>query len=136
MTIHNGTPRPTTPFNIEPEMVKHRVRKHLKKYKDDYILFGSGIAVGIVLNKTFRRKPTVDEAAIVQKWMEETAKTGFNIYALGNVEKDLWESTFAWAVKASQAMSKDLGWVLHNMAHDYRENLPHPTSVFDAVLSR
>lgn len=114
----NGNTFHDDPILNDPMM---KLKLHLNRYQQEYIILGLGVAAGLSLGSIFRGKPKINEAAIVTKWMEETALKGFNIYALTNEQKNLWEESFGWAVKAANSMQVALPDVLLQMAKDYRE---------------
>lgn len=103
------------------------IQRHFYKYRDEYIVLGSGIVVGIALKGIFGKTPKIDEAAIVTNWMERAAMSGFNIYSLTNEQKALWEECFGWAIKAANSMRQPLPDVLLQMAKDYHNaSIPGP----------
>lgn len=141
MNSTNGTPRnATTPININGSQTQlEKLRKHYDKHQELYWAGALGAVSTLVIMRGlgWGRKPKIDEGAIVWNWMVKQAQSGFNIYALTNEQKELWEEAFAWAVKTSDSMNKDITWVLKNMARDYREfpiPLPYPANPASSLL--
>lgn len=95
-------------------------KAHVKRNQELYIVGGFSLAIGLVLGKG-RKAPKINEAAIITKWMEETAKSGYNIYALTNEQKALWEACWGWAEKEATRANVPLTELLKLMTRDYKD---------------
>jgi hypothetical protein len=81
-------------INHTPTTTSEKLQKHFDDNITLYLTGAALVATGYFLGKT--RMPKVNPAKVVESWMEETAKKGFNVYALTNEQRDLWESTWKW----------------------------------------
>lgn len=109
-----------------------KIEEHIRKYRDAYIILGAGIAIGVTLGGIFRGKPKINEALIVGKWMDETAKQGINVYGLTNEQKALWESVWRYAEAQQQRLGWPLAEVVSQMLRDYSDVLGYGPSL-DAI---
>lgn len=71
-----------------------KIQLHFQKYRDVYLVLGSGIALGWTLKGM--RAPKIDETAIIDKWLGGLTRDGYTIFALDNQQKRLWQAGWAW----------------------------------------
>lgn len=103
------------------------IERHFQKYKDEYILLGLGIMMGIGLSAMFRRKPKIDEAVIISNWLESLVHQGYNVYALTNDQKNLWDSVWEFAERqVGKPGWGDIQTVLKQMVEDYKTTYGPP----------
>lgn len=102
-----------------------QLKRHLNKYQEAYILFGCGVVSGVLLGSIFRKKPKIDQAAIVWRWMEEQVNNGFNIYALSNEQKELWEACWMWVVTEATRVGASVPQVANILAREFVESKVH-----------
>lgn len=73
-----------------------KIKIHLRIYKREYVVGATTLTLGYILGKNRIKAPKVDTAKVVLDWMTEQSKQGFNVYALTNHQKDLWESCWSY----------------------------------------
>lgn len=101
-----------------------KIQMHIRKYQDAYVVLGTGVVIGLALGSVFRSKPKIDEAAIVYKWMEKQVNDGFNIYALTNEQKALWESCWNWVISESDRVNVPVPVAVETLCKAFAEGLP------------
>lgn len=118
MIVNNSTPRNNT--KTTGETLGTKVADHVYDHRNAYLI-GVGVVGGLVLARTLGWSAPPKESVVVQRWINDLAKGGVNLYGLTNAQKELWEESFNWAMKTADSLGKDITWVLGHMAQDYRE---------------
>jgi len=97
-----------------------KLKRHVKKYQNEYALIGLGVAVGVSGMVLFRSKPKVNEDLIIAKWMEHLVLDhDLNIYALTHEQKALWEAAWSWIVSEADRVSMPLSEVLAALTREF-----------------
>lgn len=100
-----------------------RIKLHFQKYRDVYIVLGTGIALGWTLKGM--RKPKIDETAIIDKWLASLVNDGYSIFALDNQQKRLWQECWAWAESEAKRTGMSVTQVANILAHEFVDSKVH-----------
>lgn len=98
-----------------------RLKRDIQARPEVYFATACGVVSGLMLAKGlgWRKPPKIDEAKIVWNWMENQAKHGFNVYALNNEQKALWEAAWAYVIRAAEDLELTVPQAVNELTRSY-----------------